>query len=178
MARELTSDMISEDVTELQTKNIPSRLEMIQKRRLKYMEKIEGKGDDWLADEGLSITYMQLLNGFEKQELYKHKSAQDKEEGDKDRKAYEQAAETFRLLRQQRRDDIANGNPIIDNPPAPPKYNENLAAQFGTDEIAARHEDYKEQDWKEFHKDIIRAGKDPRHMIDNDGNIVEVVDGE
>ena len=35
----LTHDMISEDVEELNLKDVPSRLEMIQRRRLKYMER-------------------------------------------------------------------------------------------------------------------------------------------
>lgn len=166
----LTHDMISEDVEELNLKDVPSRLEMIQRRRLKYMEKIE-KNDDFLSDESLSISYMQLLNGFEKQELYKHKSQADKEENDKDRQAYELAAETVRMLRQQRRDEIAHGNQLPVDSPAPPKVEEN---QEGYSEIADAERNYKEISWTDFHKEMILAGRDPRHMVDEDGNIVRI----
>ena len=171
----LKAEMISEDVTDIDTSNVPSRLEMIQKRRLAIMEKIESK-EDFYMDETQAIMWRSLVDSFEKQELYKHKSAQDKEENDKDRAAYAQAQETARILREQRRDEIAKGDLIPDNAPPPPAFQKEMLEKFGVDEIAIKTDKYSQQEWVDFHKEVIRNGGDPRHTLDENGNIVKVRD--
>lgn len=157
---------------ELNVSELPSRLEMIQAKRLKMVEKIE-KEENFEFDENLGIRYLETLRDIEKQELYKHKASQDKDEGDKNRQVAARALEIQAELRRQRRSH-QNQDEMIDHDETIPTLEQNKVKDVEVDQLMMENLTFKQSSWTDFQKDMIRKGLDPNHYLDEEGNIQKV----
>lgn len=158
---------------DLDVSGVPSRLEMIQAKRFAMLEKIE-QVDGFEQDVEIGNMYLTGLRDLEKQELYKHKSAQDKSEGDANRDIARKALEISNELRRQRRD----GNPTheYDNNASVPKADESKLSGRGDDRAAGSSFE-QIGEWSDFQKEMIAKGLDPRYKIDPDtGDVVPIED--
>lgn len=157
---------------ELNVSELPSRLEMIQAKRLKMVEKIE-KEENFEFDENLGIRYLETLRDIEKQELYKHKASQDKDEGDKNRQVAARALEIQAELRRQRRSH-QNQDEIIDHDETIPTLEQTKVKDVEVDQLMMENLTFKQSSWTDFQKDMIRKGLDPNHYLDEEGNVQKV----
>lgn len=157
---------------ELNVSELPSRLEMIQAKRLKMVEKIE-KEENFEFDENLGIRYLETLRDIEKQELYKHKASQEKDEGDKNRQVAARALEIQAELRRQRRSH-QNQDEIIDHGETIPTLEQTKVKDVEVDQLMMENLTFKQSSWTDFQKDMIRKGLDPNHYLDEEGNVQKV----
>lgn len=156
-----------------------SRLEKVQDIREQVIDHLMNKGiDSVVQDEGMSIMLKDMLKDMEKQELHKHKTAQDKIEGDENREIARRAIEISNELRRQRRNQMEEHHHEDDSSITIPQLDKNRVAGDANQTVVANRMN-NNMDWYAFQREMVGKGLDPRRKLDPDtGEIIYIKNDE